>query len=230
LNELDEESLLDSLKVISPKNQHYDEIILQIQNYIISILKQDIEIVIKKIQQQQMLDLSGRTLDSIFNLTELTSLLQHKAIELLSEFLDRKKRTGQITDFEIFPIGANEYANYCKIIINNKVVRNILLKISMFDEPEEISLTLDELIMLQEMGNLGIFCLNNIDEQSCRLRVCSSMKSVLSLLSSHQVIFRLLDCSITDMISIENLVLKVKTSILNFGDIKHVTSFMQCSV
>jgi len=230
LNELDEESLLDSLKVISPKNQHYDEIILQIQNYIISILKQDIEIIIKKIQQQQMLDSIERTLDSIFNLTDFTSLLQQKAIEYLSEILNRKKQNGQITDFDILTVGANRYANYCKMIINNKVERNVLLKISLFEEPQEFFLTLDELTMIQACGDFGIFSISNIDEQSCAIRVCSSMKVVMSHLSNYQVDYKLLDSAITNSISIENLVLKVKTSILNFGDIKHVTSSMQCSL
>jgi len=220
---------LDSVKVLSPKIQQYEEIVLLLQNYIIPILKPDLEMNINKIQMQRMLDQKGRDLDNIFNLTDFSSYLQQIAIEHLSVFLESKKQKGQIIDFEILPIGANKNANYCKMIINNKVVRNILLKISMFDEPEEISLTLDELIMLQEMGNLGIFCLYNIDEQSCGLRVCSSMKSVLNLLSSHQVIFRLLDCSITDMVSIENLVLKVKTSLLIFGEIKHPSLSIQRS-
>nr|WP_319475106.1 hypothetical protein [uncultured Sphaerochaeta sp.] len=224
LNELEGESLLDSLKVISPKNQHYDEIILQIQNYIISILKQDIEIIIKKIQQQQMLGSIERTLDSIFNLTDFTSLLQQKAIEHLSVFLDRKKQAGQITDFEILRIGANKYANFCKMIINNKVERNVLLKISLFEEPQEFFLTSDELTMIQKSGDFGIFSFSNIDEKSCELRVCSSMKVVMSHLSNYQVDYNLLYSAIANSISMENLVLKVKTSILIFGDIKNLSS------
>jgi hypothetical protein len=211
---------LDSMKVLSPKIQQYEEIVLLLQNYIIPILKPDLEMNIKKIQLQRMLDQKGRDLDNIFNLTDFSSYLQQIAIEHLSVFLESKKQKGQIIDFEILPIGANKYANYCKIIMNNKVVRNVLLKISTFEEQQEFNLTLDELLLFQEKGDFGVFSIFNVDEQGCALRICSSLKVVLSYLSRYQINDPLMNCKKVSQIIVDVLIIRVNLSFLKMSKVK----------